>query len=156
MPRQVFVDMDGVLADFDQHHFDVFGVRSSKLTDNVDWNAVRAIPNFYLHIPPMPDMGKLWDGVTQLTGCDPTVLTGVPSSVKEAPANKRAWVAKNIGPHVKVLTVPSKDKAVYCTPGDVLIDDWDRYKHRWERVGGVFIVHQNAAASLDALRKVWP
>jgi hypothetical protein len=37
----LFVDMDGVLADFDAHHEAVFGVRPSKVTDNVHWAAVR-------------------------------------------------------------------------------------------------------------------
>ena len=41
---QIFVDMDGVLADFDTGHEIVFGIRSDKLADNVDWPAVQAMP----------------------------------------------------------------------------------------------------------------
>ena len=48
----LFVDMDGVLADFDAHHEAVLGVRSDKQTDNVDWLRVRDIKDFYLNIPP--------------------------------------------------------------------------------------------------------
>ena len=39
---QVFVDMDGVLADFDAHYETHFGTRPCKKSDNVDWDAVRA------------------------------------------------------------------------------------------------------------------
>ena len=39
---QLFVDMDGVLADFDRHHETITGYRSSKLLDNADWAAIRA------------------------------------------------------------------------------------------------------------------
>ena len=37
----IFVDMDGVLADFDQHYENVFGVLPSRVADNVDWKQVR-------------------------------------------------------------------------------------------------------------------
>jgi beta-phosphoglucomutase-like phosphatase (HAD superfamily) len=33
MTMQLFVDMDGVLADFDRHHETVFGARADTLTD---------------------------------------------------------------------------------------------------------------------------
>src|SRR5215510_7594879 len=45
---RLFVDMDGVLADFDRHHEAVFGIRACKIADNVDWERVRAVRNFYL------------------------------------------------------------------------------------------------------------
>jgi hypothetical protein len=61
MRLQLFVDMDGVLADFDAHHETVFGIRSSKLTDDVDWEKVRGIIVFYSDMPPMPDMPVLWN-----------------------------------------------------------------------------------------------
>ncbi|MCL2453242.1 MAG: hypothetical protein FWD08_06305 [Alphaproteobacteria bacterium] len=44
---QVFVDMDGVLADFDAHYEAVFGVRPDKRKDDVDWGLVRAMTGFY-------------------------------------------------------------------------------------------------------------
>ena len=39
----IFVDLDGVLADFDAHHLAVFGVFPDKKADNVDWNKVREV-----------------------------------------------------------------------------------------------------------------
>ena len=81
---QIFVDMDGVLADFDAHHEAVFGVRPDKVADNVDWSAVRAVKDFYLNIPPMADLPALW---TVLGKHKPIILTGVPRSVEEASAN---------------------------------------------------------------------
>lgn len=42
----LFVDMDGVLADFAQHHHAVFGWRLDK-QDDVDWAAVREVEDFY-------------------------------------------------------------------------------------------------------------
>jgi hypothetical protein len=147
---QVFVDMDGVLADFDAHHEAVFGVRSCKTADNVDWGAVRAIPGFYEAIPPMPDMEELWSFVAQLTP-RPIVLTGVPSSVEEAPENKRAWVRKHLGADVEVRCCRSKEKSLHAKPGDILIDDWEKYRHLWEAKGGRWVTHTSAQRSIDQL-----
>ena len=147
---QVFVDMDGVLADFDAHHEAVFGIRSDKLLDNVDWQKVRDVPNFYAEIPPMKDMHELWSFVERLTP-RPIVLTGVPYSVAEAPENKRGWVRKHLGSDVEVRCVKSKEKSLHCQPGDILIDDWDKYRPLWVAKGGRWITHTSAAGTIDQL-----
>lgn len=148
---QLYVDMDGVLADFDQHYENTFGYRSCKLSDNVDWKAVRAAKDFYLNIPPMADLEVLWKRIERYT---PIVLTGVPYSVQEAPDNKKAWVAKNLGDHVEVICCKSAHKSHVTKPGDILIDDWEKYRHLWVARGGVWITHTsavNTSLSLDAM-----
>lgn len=145
---QLFVDMDGVLADFDTGYEIEFGVRASRLLDNVDWNIVRDKRGFYENLPPMPDMQALWAHVERH---QPIVLTGVPRSVEEAPENKRAWVRKHLGVHVEVRCCASKDKAMHAAPGDILIDDWEKYRKRWINRGGIWITHIDAAQSIQAL-----
>jgi len=145
---QLFLDMDGVLADFDTGHEIVFGVRPDKKADNVDWKAVRAIAGFYENLPPMPDLQELW------THCEryrPIVLTGVPWSVEEAPENKRAWVRKHLGSHVEVRCCKSKEKCLHAASGDVLVDDWDKYRHLWIAKGGRWVRHRSAAESIREL-----
>jgi hypothetical protein len=148
MEVQLFVDMDGVLADFDAHHEAVLGVRSDKRLDNVDWDRVRAVKDFYLNIPPMPDMTLLWERIERHR---PIVLTGVPKDVEEAPGNKRAWVARHLGNHVEVRCCLSKEKCLQAAPGDVLIDDWEKYKSLWVGAGGVWITHRNTEETADEL-----
>lgn len=145
---KLYVDMDGVLADFDKHHEDTFGVRPCKKSDNVDWKRVRQTPNFYYNIPPMEDMLQLWEYIERYA---PTVLTGVPYSVEEAEQNKQGWVAKNLGKHVPVICCPSKDKSKHCQQGDILIDDWEKYRHLWVNKGGVWITHTSAESTIREL-----
>lgn len=145
---QLYVDMDGVLADFDRQHELVFGVRSDKQADNVDWAAVRMVKDFYLDMPPMPDMPALWARIARY---QPIVLTGVPAAVEEAPANKRAWVRKHLGNEVELICCRSRDKSLYAAAGDILIDDWEKYRVLWVAKGGIWITHQNAAATIAAL-----
>jgi hypothetical protein len=148
---QLYVDMDGVLADFDRHYETVFGFRPCKLADNVDWGAVRAIAGFYQAIPPMADLDALW---ARIAPYKPIVLTGIPSSVEEAADNKRAWVRKNLGDDVQVICCPSKDKSLHAKPGDILIDDWEKYRHLWLKVGGRWITHTSAADTDRALAEL--
>ena len=137
---QLYVDLDGVLADFDTGYEREFGVRPSKTDDNVDWDAVRRCANFYANLPPMPDFPALW---TRISRYDPIVLTGVPKSLPDASWNKRAWVKQYL-PNTLMIATRSSEKATYARPGDVLIDDWERYRPLWEKAGGVWITHVSA------------
>jgi hypothetical protein len=150
MIPQVFVDMDGVLADFDAHHEAVFGARPDKLVDSVDWGAVRAVAGFYADMPPMADAMELWDFVSRLTP-RPILLTGIPSSVEEAADNKRAWAAKHLGPNVEVRCCLSRQKCEHAKSGDILIDDWEKYRDLWVAKGGRWITHISARDSVDQL-----
>lgn len=146
---KLFVDMDGVLADFDQHHEDIFGVRADKIAENVDWNKVRAHPGFYSGIPPMADMLALWRYIERYS---PIVLTGIPSSVEEAADNKRGWVRQHIGAHVEVRCCLSKEKSFHAEHGDILIDDWEKYRHLWIGKGGRWITHTSAENTIQKLQ----
>ena len=148
---QVYVDMDGVLADFDAHHEAVFGVRSSTTADKVDWLKVRAVAGFYLAIPPMRDMQELW---RYLERYRPIVLTGVPEKVEEAAENKRTWVRRHLGPTVEVICCKSKEKCLHAKPGDILIDDWEKYRDLWEMKGGIWITHVSAPTTILSLQAI--
>ena len=147
----LFLDMDNVLCDFAGHHEAMLGRRPTTTADDVDWEAVRAVPGFYADMPPMADMGELWGAVRHL---DPVLLTGVPKSVPAAADDKRTWVRKHLGTHVLVVTTLSKDKAFYAKPGDVLVDDWNKYKHLWVAAGGHWVTHTSAASTVDKLAQM--
>lgn len=146
-PR-LFVDLDGVLADFDAHYAASFGVLPCKTKDDVDWGQVKKVPDWYFNIPLMADAEFLWAFIGRF---NPTVLTGVPSSLHlEAVDNKTRWVEKYF-PGTPVICCPSKQKYLYCKPGDILIDDWDKYRQRWLDAGGRWVLHKDARSTIDAL-----
>jgi hypothetical protein len=148
---KLFVDMDGVLADFDSHHGAVFGFRPDRILDNVDWDAVDRVKDFFLNIPPMPDLKVLWDFVSPL---QPIVLTGVPSAIHVAADNKRAWVRRHLGAHVEVRCCPSKEKCLHAQASDILVDDWEKYRHLWEAKGGRWITHTSAENTIQSLMRL--
>lgn len=151
--RRLYLDMDGVLADFDQGYQNEFGLKASKEFDSVDWALVRGRPGFYANLPPMPDLEDLWSFTEPLR---PVVLTGVPDSVQGVYDQKRAWVLKHLGPGVPVIGCRSRDKSLHMQPGDIIIDDWEKYSHLWKARGGVWITHRSAAESLQALAQWLP
>ena len=151
MPR-IFVDMDGVLADFDGHYIATIGPLPDRSdpTRDVDWSKIDAA-NFFASIPPMPDALELWGYVGHLYG-GAVILTGCPKSGRErAEQNKRAWILRHLGAGIEIRTVLSREKAQHCQPGDILIDDWEKYRSLWERAGGVWITHRSAAETIDHL-----
>lgn len=138
---QLYLDLDGTLADFDVGYERAFGVRPDKAKDDVDWDLVRAQPNFYGSLPPMPDMPALWARVSRY---DPIILTGVPRSMPWAATEKRDWVRTWLGPNTLVIPTASRLKAQYARPGDVLVDDWPRYRDLWEAAGGIWVTFVSA------------
>lgn len=146
----LYIDMDGVLADFDSHHAAVVGWRPDR-TREVDWPAIRVAGRFFAGIPPMPDMRELWEAALPHS---PVILTGVPPEIPEAAVEKREWVRRHLGPRVELVCCLSRDKALHARPGDILVDDWGKYRPLWEAAGGIWIAHRSAAESVRALREV--
>jgi hypothetical protein len=144
--------MDGVLADFDTGYEREFGTRPNKLLDDVDWRKVAAIPDFYLNLPAMPDAFELWSYVR---AHGPTILTGIPDPKKipEAADNKRAWARRIFG-NIPIICCRAREKCTHCSPGDILIDDWEKHRHRWVEKGGIWITHTSAASTIQQLRDI--
>ncbi len=147
---QIYCDMDGVLADFDAHYLRIFGYVPTR-PGGTDWKAVRAHPDFYATIPPMPDLKALW---RRLSPHNPIVLTGIPSIVPEAAGNKRDWITKHLPLCIEIICCRAADKATYCRPGDLLIDDYSRHRQAWLNAGGFWITHTSAESTLEQLTEM--
>ena len=148
--RQLFLDCDGVLADFDKGSEAVFGVHPRKYEDEHGtekfWATLHAHPKYYENLPVMADAKDLYEAVAHL---NPIILTGCPLG-GWAQEQKIRWRNKNF-PGVPMITTLSKDKRSHAKAGDVLVDDYLKYRHLWEEIGGVFIHHKSAEQSIIAL-----
>jgi hypothetical protein len=148
----VFLDCDGVLADFDRAATAVFGMGprefETRLGPKRFWAKLAATPDFFNTLEPMPDAMELYDAVRHL---NPVILTGLPRGNWAGP-QKRRWAQRHF-PGVEVITTTAALKREHCSPGDALVDDRDKYRHLWEGAGGVFIHHRDAASSIRSLRE---
>lgn len=172
MRRQVWIDQDGVLADFDRLHEAIFGWRADatdpsgnkfwKDFGDEHWHEIAAVPGFYTQIPIMPTARDLWhdvDALIQYHGLPSArILTGVRADMPQFVMDKREWVTTNFGLHAadRMVACVSREKALHCQPGDVIIDDWARYRGFWEAAGGHWILHdpKNVGASILKLNDI--
>ena len=153
--RRLFLDLDGVLADFDAHYEKTFGEKTdrSKPTPKNFWKNIANNGSFFRDLPMMPDALALWEGAKKLHP-NPIILTGLTHVASETTErHKREWVATHISPLARVIVCPSKDKRLHGKPGDILVDDWTKYRALWEEMGGVFVLHTSAEESLAAVEK---
>src|SRR3982751_5919991 len=153
-PR-LFLDADGVLADFDRGACELLGMKPKAFIDRhgrgAFWKKLATAPDFYGSLPEMPDARLLFDGVKHL---DPTILTGLPLGNWAAP-QKIEWAAAHF-PGVPIITCMARDKHKHMRSGDVLVDDRENHRAAYEAAGVVFVHHRSAAESLSQLAKIFP
>lgn len=156
MKYTLFVDLDGVLADFDRGVLELTGRLPSQLSPRAMWPILSRTPDFYNSLAWTIDGKELWEGVQTHK---PLILTGLPLG-KWAEPQKRAWCARVLGESVEVICCLSREKAARghersgpdSTP--ILIDDREKLREAWEAMGGIFILHRSAQESLEVLSKV--
>lgn len=154
IPR-LFLDADGVLADFDLAARQLLGMGPKEFIQRFGraafWKRLAKAPSFYGTLPEMPDARALFDGVKHL---NPTILTGLPIGTWAAP-QKVEWAVQHF-PGVPIITCMAADKHKHMHPGDVLVDDREKHRSAYEQAGVVFIHHKNAQDSLRQLAKIYP
>jgi hypothetical protein len=114
---KLFLDLDGVLADFDRGVHAVTGNRPEELPLKTMWAALSRAPRFFETLAFMHDAEALWRFCAPHR---PTILTGLPLGTW-APDQKRRWVARVLGAHVPIITCMSRDKPRWSGPGHVLV-----------------------------------
>lgn len=155
MSPRLFLDADGVLADFDYGARRLLGSSPkeyiAKHGRGPFWKKLARAPNFFGTLPEMPDARILFDAVKHLK---PTILTGLPEGSWSAP-QKIEWAAEHF-PGVPIVTCLARDKHKHMHPGDVLVDDREKHRPAYEAHGVVFIHHRNAEDSFRRLARIYP
>jgi len=156
MSYRLFLDLDGVLADFDTGVVRATGKLPAQLGDQVMWPLLARTPGFYDTLPWTVDGAVLWEFSKPWK---PTILTGLPRG-NWAERQKRSWCARELGAGVEVVCCLSREKAKVAASvleeGQrmVLVDDRLKLKAPWEDAGGEFVLHISAASSIEALRNL--
>ena len=153
--RRLFLDADGVLANFDEGAKRLLGMspRAFEAKNGLGafWRELAKAKNFYGSLRKLPDADVLFDAVRHLK---PTILTGLPLGNWAAP-QKVKWAAEHF-PGVPIITCMARDKHKHMSPGDVLVDDREKHRAAYEAAGIIFVHHKNAEDSLRQLAEFFP
>lgn len=160
---QLFLDLDGVLVDFDAGIVDILGrppdggPRGKPIPPGLMWSSAARADSFYENLNWMPDGRLLWDFARTL---HPIILSGLPRGNWAAP-QKRAWCQRELGDGVRVELCMSREKperAQALTPEGicpVLVDDRESLAEPFEQAGGIFVLHHSAAESIARLKELF-
>lgn len=159
----IYLDMDGVIADFDKRFQDISGLTPDEYKDKHGkkkfWDLIDEENKikFWVGIPLMPEAKRLVDYVSQY---DYEILTA-PSVKKQSKIGKMVWLRK-IHPDLfpdtpKVNFKPAKEKHQIksnLTKSDILIDDKASTIDNWNSVGGTGILHTSTEDTIKQLKQL--
>lgn len=151
---RLYLDLDGVMADFDAHFPSVFGLDHRGMADDAMWATINAHPSYFRDMPPCPGALEFFAEVQHLA---PIVLTACPrTNYANAATQKRAWVREHLGADITVLPVMGgRNKPLFMhAPGDILIDDFERNTDAWKAHGGTPILHRSFLETRTRLRTI--
>ena len=116
--KRLYVDMDGVLVDFDS------GVnRLNNVTRATYAGHFEDAPGVYALMDPMPGAIDTLNRLTQKF--DIYILSTAPWDNPSGWSDKLNWVKQHLGPYFKKRLILSHHKDLLC--GDFLIDDWNKH-----------------------------
>lgn len=139
--RTIYVDLDGVMADFDAAFPALFGLDHRELADDEMWGHINNHPSFFRDLPPMHGAVEFFHSIHHL---NPVILTACPKlNYPLAAMQKRQWVREHLSATCLVLPVlGGRHKPLFMhQPGDVLIDDFEANCDAWTAAGGIAIRH---------------
>lgn len=141
----IYCDLDGTLCDFEGGVAELLKKPYDSLDKKTVWQTLSKTRDFYAKLPWLTEGQKLWKGLEDLS---PAILSGVPEGWgTTASRQKRKWVRQELGLSTPILTCLKPDKWKACRKGDILIDDDESHRAKWEERGGIFIHHKGDADS---------
>jgi proteasome assembly chaperone (PAC2) family protein len=160
---KVYLDMDGVLADFDQRFRDLSGMQprdfENKYGRKAFWNLIDEEHKikFWVGIKPMDGAAALVNAVKDYNY---ELLTS-PSAKKQSYLGKILWVRNNTGnvfpSKPRINFKKAKEKHLVkpqLSQTDILIDDREDTIERWNAAGGTGIVYKSIGQVLNDLKKL--
>lgn len=162
---KIFLDMDGVLADFDRGVNELCHMEAAPQdekheagNDDLMWEAIRTADHFYDRLELMPGAKELFGLLWERYGARVEILTGIPREergIVTAAEDKIAWTRRLLSDEVRIHTVCRKHKQLYCTgPETILIDDREKTVLEWRDHGGTGILYVNAEETMRILRQL--
>ena len=153
----LYVDMDGVLADFYGPFNQMAGVSSWKdAPKSVTLSVLKKITkqdDFWINLAVLPDVPQLMSAIKSLFGGEYKLLSkaivGDPNAVKQ----KKQWAQQNLDPlpNETIIMPATANKGKYAQQPDgtpnILIDDFGLNIKKWQEAGGIGVQHKTGTVN---------
>jgi len=144
----IYVDMDGVLADFFGDWAKLMGKDHWTKIDDISpaLQKIRDTENFWLDLPLTDNAKNLLALIKDVKGEYNILSSPLPDDPNSEP-HKREWIKKNLNFFLPKEVIITHDKARYATTEDgtpnILIDDYGQNIAKWESAGGIGFKHKD-------------
>lgn len=149
----VYLDLDGVMADFDAHFPATFGLDHRSMADDDMWAQINAHPSYFRDMPVCEGAKEFFFRIEWL---NPIILTACPrSNYAHVARQKREWVREHLSASCHILPVMGgRNKPLFMhSRGDILIDDFEKNTTAWALEGGFAILHRDFETTRDELER---
>jgi len=157
----IYVDMDGVLADFKTAAVKTTGMSINKWmnipSSKEKWTPIKLKKNFWHTLPWMPGGKRLWSYVSKF---DPHILSAYVEESYDPNCipGKTEWLRRNAGMtnRQKINLVRRKEKKLFAKKGKpaILIDDYEKNVRDFQQSGGIGIHHTDTSKTIAQLKKL--
>jgi 5'(3')-deoxyribonucleotidase len=139
---EIYVDMDGVIADFFGEWAKLMGVdHFSDIKDaQPALQKIRDTDDFWLRLPVLPEAKNLLNLIKEVKG-EYSICTSPLADDPNSEKHKRTWVEKNLAFFPPKAVHVTHNKPQFATAKDgtpnILIDDYGVNINAWEAAGGI-------------------
>lgn len=156
---EVYLDMDGVLADFFTEYAKLAGVQSGNYRDippaKTDPTLQKMVgTDFFARLPKFPSADQLVKMTVKLYGRYHICSSPLRGDHEGSEKYKKIWIQKHLNPQpVDIVITPNKAKWAVQPDGtpNILIDDRGSNISAWEAAGGIGIKYQADENSLQTI-----
>lgn len=156
---EVYLDMDGVLADFFTEYAKLAGIESGNYKDippaKTDPTLNKMVgTDFFARLPKFPSADQLVSMIVKLYGHYHICSSPLRGDYEGSEKYKKIWIQQNLNPQpVDIVITPNKAKWAKQADGtpNILIDDRGSNISAWEAAGGIGIKYQADEDSLQTI-----
>ena len=147
MFKEIYIDLDGVLADFFSEWKNITGKNWWELDNNqLAIQKIRDEKNFWINLPLLRNSIKLLNTLKE-NNHPYHILSSPLQNDQKCISQKKQWVKKMLKFYPPQQVIISSKKEKYATDNlgipNILIDDFGININKWEKKGGIGIKHKD-------------